>query len=101
MLEYGCDGGRHPEIALVRHGVDMIIDALPSEWLGAADAVAPSVTRLREADIDCVGDQQLADGMSDASIRDRRRKLKSMIEALGFSWQQHVYGENPDRDSGA
>ncbi len=101
MLEYGCDGGRHPEIALVRHGVDMIIAALPSEWLGTADAPSPSVARLREAGIDCVGDQQLAEGMSEASIRDRRRKLKSMVEALGFSWQQHVYGENPDRGAGA
>lgn len=93
LLEFACKGGPHPQIALVRHGIDMIIAALPGEWCDDTEAAAPSLTPLREAGLGCASEGQFAGAISSAAIRHRRGRLKSMVESLGFSWRRDVYQE--------
>ncbi|MCP3057003.1 potassium channel family protein [Aurantimonas marianensis] len=91
ILEHGCKSDPDPQIALLRHGIDMIADSLPGQWRDDAVAAPPALTPLRASGFICASDDAFADAMVEARVRYRRNRLKNMVETLGFSWDRDVY----------
>lgn len=91
ILEHGCKGGEHPQIALARHGIDMIVDTLPDGGRNHDEAASPSLAPLRKSGLDCASDEEFDRATSEESVRYRRNRLKNMVETLGFSWHRDVY----------
>nr|WP_232845860.1 potassium channel family protein [Aurantimonas marina] len=97
ILEHGCKSDPGPQIALVRHGIDMIVDSLPGEWRDDAVAAPPALRPLRASGLICASDEAFADAMTQERVRYRRDRLKNMVASLGFSWDRDVYRNAGDR----